>query len=262
MSTAPSPSARRTGTGDRPIALVTGASSGIGAATARRFAAGGWRLLLSGRDRPRLERTAADTSGTALPVDLAAPDGPHRLAESALASAGRIDLLVAGAGIGWAGPFTEMPGAALDEVLTVNLTATLRLVHEVLPAMVAAGRGHVVLVGSVAGVVGVREEAVYSASKAGVAAFAEALRQELRGTGIRVTHVVPGPVDTAFFERRGTPYQRSRPRPTPPERVADAVWRAVARGRHDVHVPAWLALPARVRGIAPGLYRRLLHRFG
>ncbi|WP_414496103.1 SDR family NAD(P)-dependent oxidoreductase [Streptomyces sp. CRN 30] len=246
----------------RPVALVTGASSGIGAATAHRFAAGGWRLLLSGRDRDRLDGTAAATAGLALPADLTAADGPRLLAESALAAAGRIDVLVAGAGIGWAGPFTAMPRADLDQVLAVNLGATLRLVHAVLPAMVAAGRGRVVLVGSVAGTVGVRREAVYSASKAGVAAFAEALRQELRGTGVGVTHVVPGPVDTPFFARRGTPYERPWPRPTAPARVAGAVWTAVHRDRDDVHVPAWLSVPGRVRGLAPGVYRRLLTRFG
>nr|WP_257004184.1 SDR family NAD(P)-dependent oxidoreductase [Streptomyces sp. SA15] len=248
---------------DRRVALVTGASSGIGAATARRFAAGGWQLVVSGRDRRALEETAAGTSAVVLPADLAAPDGPRLLAESALrATGGRIDALVAGAGIGWAGPFVTMPPTAIDQVLNVDLTATLRLVREVLPAMVEAGRGRVVLVGSVAGCVGVRNEAVYSAAKSGVAAFAEALRQELRGTGVGVTLVTPGPVDTAFFDRRGTPYQRSRPRPTSPGRVAGAVWDAVRLGRDDVYVPGWLTLPGRVRGIAPSLYRRLLHRFG
>lgn len=247
---------------DTPVVLVTGASSGIGAATARRFGAGGWRLLLSGRDRCRLAQTAAGRPAVVLPADLAEPDGPRLLAESALRAADRIDVLVAGAGIGWAGPFTTMSHTDIDRVLGLDLAATMHLVREVLPVMVAAGRGCVVLVGSVAGSVGVREEAVYSAAKAGVAAFAEALRQELRGTGVGVTLVVPGPVDTPFFARRGTPYRRPWPRPTTAERVAEAVWDAVGSGRDEVHVPGWLTLPGRVRGLAPALYRRLLHRFG
>ncbi|MEU7467880.1 SDR family NAD(P)-dependent oxidoreductase [Streptomyces sp. NPDC044984] len=263
---APAPSAAR-GHGpptrtERRVALVTGASSGIGAATARRFAAGGWHLLLSGRDRRRLEETASGTSAVLLPADLAAPDGARMLAQAALRETGRVDVLVAGAGIGWAGPFLTMPHTDIDRVLFLDLNATLHLVREVLPAMVAAGGGRVVLVGSVAGSVGVREEAVYSAAKAGLAAFAEALRQELRGTGVGVTLVVPGPVETAFFDRRGTPYQRSHPRPTSPGRVAAAVWNAVSQGRDDTCVPAWLALPPRVRALTPGLYRRLLNRFG
>ncbi|GGP75818.1 SDR family NAD(P)-dependent oxidoreductase [Streptomyces calvus] len=247
---------------DRRVALVTGASSGIGAATARRFAAGGWQLLLSGRDRRRLEETASGTSAALLPADLAAPDGARMLAEAALRETGRIDVLVAGAGIGWAGPFLTMPHTDIDRVLFLDLNATLHLVREVLPAMVEAGRGRVVLVGSVAGSVGVRHEAVYSAAKAGLAAFAEALRQELRGTGVGVTLVVPGPVDTAFFARRGTPYLRSHPRPTSAGRVAAAVWEAVAESRDDAYVPGWLTLPARVRAVTPRLYRRLLNHFG
>ncbi|CAL9593210.1 hypothetical protein SUDANB176_05275 [Streptomyces sp. enrichment culture] len=246
----------------RPVALVTGASSGIGAATARRFAAGGWHLLLSGRDRRRLEETASGTSAVLLPADLAAPEGARLLAQAALRQTGRIDVLVAGAGIGWAGPFQTMPHTDIDRVLFLDLNATLHLVREVLPSMVAAGRGRVVLVGSVAGCVGVREEAVYSAAKAGLAAFAEALRQELRGTGVGVTLVVPGPVETRFFARRGRPYDRSHPRPTSPGSVAGVVWDAVSRGRDDAYIPTWLALPGRVRGLTPSLYRRLLNRFG
>jgi short-subunit dehydrogenase len=181
---------------------------------------------------------------------------------AALDATGRIDLLVAGAGIGWAGPFHTMPLSAAGRVLSVDLDSVVRLVRLVLPHMLAAGQGDIVLIGSVAGRLGVRDEAVYSAAKAGVATFADALRYELDGTGVRVTHVVPGVVDTRFFERRGTPYTRSRPRPMPPQKVADAVWEALQQGRFEVYVPRWLRLPVLVRGIAPGLYHRLAARFG
>ncbi|MEU2711195.1 SDR family NAD(P)-dependent oxidoreductase [Streptomyces sp. NPDC007205] len=255
------------GSGDQAgrhrTALVTGASSGIGAVVARRLAAeGGWRLVLNGRDATRLEQVAAQVDALALPADLTRPGADRLLTDLVLEHTGRLDLLVAGAGVGWAGDFTEMPHARIDEVVGVDLLATLHLVRALLPHMVAAGTGRIVLIGSVAGSFGVRGEAVYSAAKAALAAFADALRHELRRTGVGVTHVIPGVVDTPFFERRGAPYTRTWPRPVPPERVADAVWSAVLHGKDEVYVPGWLGFPARVRGVAPGLYRRLAGRFG
>ena len=245
------------------VALVTGGSSGIGAATARMLAAAGARPLVTGRDRQRLARVAAQTGGVALIADLADPDGAAELAGAALRAApGGIDVLINNAGIGWAGRFCDLPAATEERLVTVNLVAPLRLTRLLTPPMTERGRGHVVFVSSIAGATGVRGEAAYAATKAGVRYFAESIRYELRGSGAGVSVVIPGVIDTPFFDRRGTPYQRRRPAPVSPERVARAIRTAVEGDRHEIYVPRWLRYPAWMHGAAPGVFGFLAGRFG
>ncbi|MEU4667871.1 SDR family NAD(P)-dependent oxidoreductase [Amycolatopsis sp. NPDC023774] len=242
-------------------ALVTGASSGIGEATARLLAAAGTHVLLHGRDRDRLAALAAETGGTALEADLMDPEAAGKLAERALAVTGGVDTLVNNAGLGWAGPLPELSPELLTRLVTVNLTAPLELTRALLPGMLARGHGRIVFVTSIAGRTGVAGEAVYAATKSGLDAFADSLRFELHGTGVEVGVVVPGVVRTAFFERRGRPYTRTTPRPVSAQRVAAAVVRATRRPG-DYYVPRWLRVPVALRGAVPGAYRALATRFG
>ncbi|MEU0372717.1 SDR family NAD(P)-dependent oxidoreductase [Streptomyces sp. NPDC006283] len=249
---------------ERPVVLVTGASSGIGAAVAARFAAdAGWQLLLHGRDEERLSQVAARTGGTILDADLTDPASADQLARAAVEAAGGVDVLVAAAGIGWAGRFVSIPLSAIDEVLAVDLASVVRLVRLLLPQMIERRRGRVVLMGSIAGAVGVEDEAVYSAAKAALGVFADSLRYELRGSGVEICLVLPGVVDTPFFVRRGTPCRDTNLKPVPAEQVAEAIWRAVVRrNRSELFIPGWLRLPARIHGVAPAVFRRLAERFG
>lgn len=245
---------------DGAVCLVTGASSGIGAATARRLAGSGARVLLAGRDAHRLHEAAGRLGGTALVADLSTARGARQLAEQALAQAGRVDVVVNNAGAGWAGWFDTMPTEDIAALVALNLTAPLLLTRLLLPGMRERSRGHVVLVSSIAGCVGVAREAVYAATKSGLNTFCASLRDELTGTGVGASVVVPGVVDTEFFSRRGTPYQRTSPRPIAPDRVAAAILAAVEGGHAERYAPAWLRLPVRVHGYAPRLFRRLAAR--
>jgi short-subunit dehydrogenase len=240
------------------VALVTGASAGIGEATALLLAAAGARVLVHGRDEERLRALAARIGGRPLAVDLAEPGAAQRLAQAA----GPVDILVNNAGIGWAGPFHDMSPDTVELLLRVNLTAPVELTRELLPGMLERGSGQLMYVTSIAGRMGVATEAVYAASKAGLDAFAESLRLELRGTGVRVGVLVPGVVDTGYFDRRGQPYRRSRPRPLPVGRVAGALVASIASDRAERYTPGWLRFPVAVRAALPGLYRRLAARFG
>lgn len=244
------------------VTLITGGSSGIGAATAEAVAAAGSRPLLVGRDRARLDGVADRTGGIPIPADLATADGPETAAMRALEVASRVDVLINNAGVGWAGNLSAMAGEDVTRLVNVNLVAPVQLTRMLAPGMAERGMGHVVQVSSIAGATGVGDEAVYSATKAGLDTFADAARQELAGTGVGVSLVVPGVVDTAFFDTRGVPYDRRWPRPVPAQRLARAIVDAVQHEHAEVFVPRWLRVPARLRGGLPTLYRALATRFG
>jgi short-subunit dehydrogenase len=244
------------------VALVTGASSGIGRAVAPLLARHGAHLALAGRDQQALAEIADLTGGEPLAAELAEPGGAERLADLALERWGRVDLLVSNAGAGWAGDLAAMPLEIADRLIALNLVAPVRLTRLLLPGMLERGSGHLVYVSSIAGATGVAREAVYAATKAGLATFADSVREEVAGAGVTVSVVVPGVVDTPFFDRRGSAYDRSWPAPIPADRVARAILRAISSDRAEVFAPAWIRLPARFKGAVPGLYRRLALRFG
>jgi|1185.fasta_scaffold123448_2 short-subunit dehydrogenase len=252
---------------DGAVVLVTGASGGIGRATAHLLAARGAHVVVTGREQAELRDLAQSIGGTALTEDLRDPGAADRLVAGARAARGRLDGVVANAGLGHAGPVTEMSAARVATVVDVNVRSTLQLARAAAAAFAeqaAAGdarpRG-LVFVSSIAGAVGVPGESVYSATKAAVESFAVVLREELRPDGVSVSRVLPGVVDTAFFERRGAPYDRRFPRPMRPERVARAVVGALESGRPRTVVPRWLAFPAWLSAALPGPYRALARRF-
>lgn len=248
---------------DGARALVTGASSGIGAAVAGALAGAGARVAISGRDVAALERVAGGMgSAVVLPGDLLEPDAAAKLVARAAQRLGGLDVVVSNAGTGWAGPMSEMTPAEIDALVDLNLRAPLQLARAALPHLAASDHGRLVIVGSIAGRLGVAREVVYSATKAGLVGLAGALRAESAGTGVAVSLVTPGVVDTAFFDRRNRPYERARPRPVAASLVAEAVLECARTGRAEVTVPGWLSLPVRLQGAFPGLYRLLASRFG
>jgi NAD(P)-dependent dehydrogenase (short-subunit alcohol dehydrogenase family) len=252
------------------VVLVTGGSRGIGRATSELLARRGADVVIAGRDPAALQEVAAGTGATAIVTDLRPEAAPAALVEEVLDRRGRLDAVVCNAGVGFAGPFPGMGAARIAELVDVDLRAPVLLSHRALAAFrrQALAGGHrehaLVFVTSIAGLVGVPGESVYSAVKAGLEAFAALLREELRTdpvlSAVRVATVAPGVVDTEFFLRRGAAYGRRFPRPQPPARVASAIVTALEGDRPRTLVPPWLALPARLSATFPGLYRWLARR--
>ncbi|WP_375478093.1 SDR family NAD(P)-dependent oxidoreductase [uncultured Jatrophihabitans sp.] len=186
-----------------PTALVTGASAGLGAEFARQLAGRGYHLVLVARDADRLSaaQNALPASVEVLPADLATDDGCAAVA--ARLGKGDVDLLVNNAGIGTYRPFGVADLALEERQLDLNVRAVLRLTHAAVRAMTDRGSGRILNVSSVAGFVPRGGNATYSASKAWVTMFSEALSIQLQGTGVTVTAVCPGFTHTEFHERAG-----------------------------------------------------------
>jgi short-subunit dehydrogenase len=249
---------------------VTGASGGIGAAIADLAARRGARVVCAGRDAAALQEVAARCGGVPLIADLRRAEAPAELVDQVLSSCERLDAVVANAGVGHAGPVVDMAPERVAELIDVDVRAPMLLARHALTTfrqqtMAGDRRGRgLVFVTSIAGLVGVPGETVYSAAKAAVERFAVLLREDLRTdpllADVHVSTVAPGVVDTAFFSRRGQPYERRFPRPIRPERAAAAVVAALETGRPRTMVPRWLAVPARLSATAPGAYRALARR--
>jgi hypothetical protein len=257
----------------RPLAVVTGASGGIGAELARCFAGGGYDLFLTARRVDELQKLAAELSAVTchvLPLDLADPLAPGELVAGLAARSLTVDVLVANAGFGLFGPFAEADERRLLDLLQVNVTAVTHLTRLLLPGMQERKRGRVLTVASTAAFQPGPLMAAYYASKAYVLSLSEALWHECRGTGVTVTCLCPGPTTTGFASAAamGDSKLFDGPGVMAARTVAEAGYRGCLKGKRVVvpgvqnrigaffgrHLPRRLILPivARVQARKEG----------
>ena len=217
----------------RPVTLVTGSSSGLGAEFARSCARRGDELVLAARRQDRLDALAKEIGGKAhiIVADLAAPGAAGRLLGEVAARGLSVDTLINNAGSGVTGNFADLPLDRQREMIDVNVTALVELTHAVLPAMRERGRGAILNIASTGAFQAGPRIAVYFASKAFVLSFTEALHHELKGSGIHVTALCPGPTATEFAPLAGFRNPRLRYFIGPPEPVVRAGLAGLARNQ-------------------------------
>jgi short-subunit dehydrogenase len=243
------------------IALVTGASSGLGAATARRLAREpGAHLVLVARRRERLEALAAELGGaTVIAVDLLHPATPALIAERVKAEHGRLTLVVNSAGVGGRGNFGDIGWAGMAWTMATNFDAHVRLTEALLPLLRRAAPSAIVNIGSLAGRVARPRAGSYSASKFALAGWTESLYMEERRNGVHVALVQPG-----FIATEGFPQRELLARPltrwmvSTEDKVAEAIVDVWKRRRAERYVPRPYALVPIARILLPGLYRRVV----
>ena len=244
------------------VAVITGASSGIGEATARALATRGWHCVLLARREELLLRLADEIGGEAEPCDIGDRAAVEAAAARVLARHPSLDALVNNAGMPARAPFTDVDLDLVEEVARVNYLGAVWLTRALLPGLrpdPGGARAHIVNVVSVAGTVAFAPSGAYTAAKHAQLTFSRSLQASLRGSGIAVRSILPGYVETEGFPQRALLEHRVlRHIVVQPERVADAVARAVEGKGREVVVPWFPYRPATLLfGIAPGLVARL-----
>lgn len=243
--------------------IITGASAGVGAASARRFAAAGARLVLVARGQKALKAVADElhqaTDVLVIPMDVADPEACRTLFKKAEYEFGAVHFLINNAGLHERGRVDELDAAALTRMVEVNLAAPVLLSRLAIPHIRKAGGGAIVNVASLAGCTPVPGSTTYAATKAGLRSFSYGLYEELRDTGIHVGVVSPGPVDTGFIMDQldeVTDISLAQPMSTA-EQVAEAIMQVAAGRSVEVKMPRSSGIMATLVYLFPGLRRAM-----
>jgi short-subunit dehydrogenase len=242
-------------------ALVTGATGGIGNAIARALHRRGAHVQVTGRRQEALDSLVAELGDRVEPLvaDLASADDVRSLVDRA----GRVDVLVANAGLPGSGKLDGFSPEDIDRAIDVNLRAPMQMARALAPPMVERGSGHIVFVSSISGKVATAYASVYNATKFGLRGFGFALHDELKGTGVGATTVFPGFIsDAGMFADSGVELPRGVGLKKP-EEVADAVLAGIEKGRAEIDVaPVGLRLGGWLAGASPSLVSSLQRRLG
>jgi short-subunit dehydrogenase len=252
-----------------PVAIVAGASSGIGAATARLLGKRGYRVVLTSRRKDRLDKLASDIKDDGgevlvVPTDLANLDDIQNLVRDTLQKYGQIDILINSAGYAKLVWLDEQDQDEIDHQIRVNLIGAIQLIREIIPTMKERGQGQIIQITSIASWIGIPTYSIYVTNKFGLRGFLESIRRELRGTGITVTGVYPGAVDTEFDQHAGIDWKFNRVTPEwllySPEQVANFILRVIKNKKTTAVYPGIMIVPVLFNAHFPGFVSWILSK--
>ena len=255
----------------KPVIIITGASSGIGAATARRFARENVCLTLAARRTDRLQGVASDveklgSEALIVPTDVTNRDDIHHMVQSTLDRWGHIDVLLNDAGISYDEPLIDLEPDKIRNEVQVNLIALIECTQAVLPVMLKQKSGHIINVASIEGLIATPGSSVYCATKFGVFGFSDSLRRQLRGSGIHVSAFCPGYTPSEITPRlkahvEGRPDAPHHPGLMPTSYVADQIARLVRHPRRMVILPRSWSVLVLVAFLFPSIADALVSNF-
>jgi len=256
---------------NRPVIIITGASSGIGAATARRLARENLCLTLAARRADRLQDVARDvgelgSEALIVPTDVTNRADLHHMVKATLDRWGRIDVLLNDAGISYDEPLVDLEPDKIRMEVQVNLLALIECTQAVLPVMLEQKSGHIINVASIEGLVATPGSSVYCATKFGVFGFSDSLRRQLRGSGVHVSALCPGYTPSEITPRlkahvEGRPDAPHHPGLMPTSYVADQIARLVRHPRRMVVLPHSWSVLVLVAFLFPGVADALVSKF-
>ena len=249
----------------RPLAVVTGASTGIGYELARQCAENGFDLLIAADEPGIVEAAQAlrQSGGQveSVQVDLATQEGVDELYDTIQGLARPVDALLANAGRGLGRGFLDQNWEEAYRVIQLNVTGTVYLIHKIGNQMRARGQGRILITGSIAGLMPGSFQAVYNGTKAFLDSFSFALRNELKDTGVSVTCLMPGPTDTEFFERADMMDTKvGQQKKDDPADVAKTGFEAMMKGEGDVVAGLKNKLQAAIAAVTPQSQLAEMHR--
>ncbi|MCS7458931.1 SDR family oxidoreductase [Paenibacillus doosanensis] len=247
------------------IAVITGASSGIGAVMARKLSLQGAVPVLMARSEDKLQQVAAGLNGPCgtHPLDVTSAAQVTQTMQRVIEQYGRIDILINNAGYGVFERFVDTPLEEFESMMDVNYMGTVRCTKAVLPHMLQSGSGHIVNIASMAGKIGSAKSTGYTATKHAVLGFTNSLRQELVGTGVYLSAINPGPIDTPFFDKAdpsGNYVRNVKWFMLKPERVADKVLRSIARRIPEVDMPFTAGLGVKLFQLFPRAFDKVAYK--